>query len=788
MEILSHKSKKKRLYLHEIGLWNTKNVLKMKRRCHVCFAYVFLLLFFSSCSLTKYVPENETLLNNVKIKTENKDFTTEDIKPYIQQTSNKKLFNLMRVKLGVYNSSGRDTTKRINRWLRKIGEPPVIYNPEFTEKTITELERRLANKGYMRAEVTAEVTEKKQKTNVLYWIKTNEPYFVNSYELNLEDDSASYFVQNHRFSEPLIKPGDIYNLDNIDAERDRVTTILRNRGFYHFKKEMLYLEADSLQKNRTIDLKMKMLPEFSQEDSTIVNPFLRKKINKIYVITEADSEVFQQIAKDSLVDTITYRNIHIIYGKKRYLRPKVLASHIFLEPNGYYRDMSVERTVSSLNSLAPVKYVSVNFREVSDELLDCYVIINPDKNHSFSIEVEGTNSDGNFGVAGEIGYSYKNLFRGGETVNVNFRGAYEAMGIINNKLYTSNDIGGNVSLNVPMLIFPLKKDSKIRTKANTEFTVGYNHQTRPQYQRDIANAGIKYVWNRRLGLRYNVDLLDISYVYLPYKTSSFEETYMSNTSSLRFSFEDQFIMRFGGGFTYTTQRENYTNRDYMTIRIRAKTAGNLLYGISHAINQEKDEDGIFKIGKVPYAQFVKGEIDFVYNKYINDKNRFAFHAALGIGFPYGNGNILPFEERYFSGGANSVRGWSVRDLGPGSYHNQSGAIDFMRQSGDIKFDLSFEYRFKMFWLIEGAAFFDAGNIWTIKNYEDQPGGLFKFSDFYKQIACSYGIGLRADFDFFVIRVDMGIKLYDPSKTASERWRGNLTADDLAFHFAIGYPF
>ncbi len=752
----------------------------MKKRYRVFFPCIILLLFFSSCSLTKYVPENETLLNKVKIKSENKDFSTEDLKHYIQQTPNKKVFNLMRVKLGVYNSSGRDTTKRINRWLRKIGEPPVIYDSVYTEKTIVELKRRLANKGYMRAEVVAEVSEKKQKTDVVYFVKTNEPYFVNSYELNLKDDSASYFVQNHKFTETLIKEGDIFNLDNMDAERSRITNILRNRGYYHFKKEMLYLEADSLQKNKTIDLKMTMLPEFNSEDSTLVNPFLRKKINKIYVITEASASSF--------VDTVTYRDIHIIYGKKRYLRPKVLASHIFLEPQKYYQDLYVERTVSSLNSLAPVKYVNVNFREVSDELLDCYIIINKDKNHSFSVEIEGTNSDGNFGVAGEIGYSYKNLFRGGESLSVNFRGAYEALGILDNKLYTSNDIGGNISLNVPMLIFPLKKDSKRRTKANTDFSVGYNHQTRPQYQRDVVNAGIKYVWNRRLGLRYNFDLLDISYVYLPFKTPSFEQTYMSSTSSLRFSFEDQFIMRLGGGFTYTTQRENYTNRDYMTIRVRAKTAGNLLYGISHAINQEKDADGIFRIGKVPYAQFVKGEVDFAYNKYINDKNRIAFHAALGIGFPYGNGNIMPFEERYFSGGANSVRGWSVRDLGPGNYHNQSGAIDFMRQSGDIKFDLSLEYRFKMFWLIEGAAFFDAGNIWTIKSYEDQPGGLFKFSDFYKQIACSYGVGLRADFNFFIVRVDMGIKLYDPSKSVSERWRSNLTADDIAFHFAIGYPF
>ncbi|MBO5850454.1 MAG: hypothetical protein J6Q47_04150, partial [Paludibacteraceae bacterium] len=204
----------------------------------------------------------------------------------------------------------------------------------YTEKTIVEMKRLLANKGYMRAEVIAEFSEKKQKTDVIYFVKTNEPYFINSYELNLKDDSASYFVQNHKFTETLIKEGDVFNLDNMDAERVRITNILRNRGYYHFKKEMLYLEADSLQKNKTIDLKMTMLPEFNSEDSTLVNPFLRKKINKIYVITEASASSF--------VDTVTYRDIHIIYGKKRYLRRKVLASQVFLEPQKYYQDLFVK--------------------------------------------------------------------------------------------------------------------------------------------------------------------------------------------------------------------------------------------------------------------------------------------------------------------------------------------------------------------------------------------------------------------------------------------------------------
>ena len=187
---------------------------------------------------------------------------------------------------------------------------------------------------------------------------------------------------------------------------------------------------------------------------------------------------------------------------------------------------------------------------------------------------------------------------------------------------------------------------------------------------------------------------------------------------------------------------------------------------------------------------MKGDFDVSYNICMSDVSRLVLHAGVGVGFPYGNATIMPFEERYYSGGANSVRGWGVRTLGPGSFKNREGYIDFMRQSGDIKLDLNVEGRFKLFWKLEGALFFDAGNIWTIRDYEDQPGGYFRFNEFYKQIACSYGFGLRLDFSFFVIRLDMGIKLYDPSYASSaDRWRTEPTwRDDVALHFAVGYPF
>jgi outer membrane protein assembly factor BamA len=241
------------------------------------------------------------------------------------------------------------------------------------------------------------------------------------------------------------------------------------------------------------------------------------------------------------------------------------------------------------------------------------------------------------------------------------------------------------------------------------------------------------------------------------------------------------------GFTFSksTQNRSKERQSFYTYRGSIETAGNLLQGICAAANAPK-KDGSYTILNIRFAQYVKGEFDFAYNHVINSKNRLVYHFNVGLAYPYGNETVVPFEKRFYAGGANSVRGWSVRSLGPGGYVTNSKRKDF-NQTGDIKLDLNIEYRFKLFWVLDGAAFLDAGNIWTIHEYETQKGGVFKFDEFYKQIAFSYGLGLRFDFDFFILRCDLGAQLYDPTKKGREQWR-NLEWDNMAFHLAIGYPF
>ena len=743
------------------------------------------ILLATSCSVVKYVPEGETLLNRnrIKVKERNK-VTPEELKPYLHQTQNQEVLSFMKVKLSIYSMSGRDSTKRINCWLRKVGEPPVIYDPYLVGRSRNELLRQLANKGYMRATVDTLTKTKRRRTTVYYNVKLNEPYIINKYDLQLGDDSATYFVNIARDSLKRIKEGDIFDLAMMDAERNRIATILRNRGYYNFSKDMLYFVADSSSRVRTIDLKLSLHPNYANNDS--LSPYHRKRIRNVTIVMEDDPNEVE--VRSSFTDTVWVDNYAVVYGAKRFINAKTLVSKVFVLPGEYFSENKVTQTYNALNFLSPIKYVDIDFKQISSEEIDCRIVVNPDRVHVVSAEIEGTNSAGNIGVGGNVGYQHKNIFRGAETFKFSVRGAYETMGHIGDAFYSSIEVGGNLGLDFPKFLFPLGSRFKKKLRATTELTLGYNYQKRPQYSRNIANANFRYVWNsyRKPKLKYSFDLFDFSYIYLPWITPEFKDKYLSPSSSLRYSYEDHFIMRIGFGLTYTTKRENRL-QDFYTLRTRVRTAGNLLYGISNMINQKK-VDGVYQIFKIGYAQFAKADFDFAYTKVFGDRHQLAFHTALGVAYPYGNADILPFEERYFSGGANSVRGWSVRTLGPGGFKNTSGSIDFMRQSGDIKLDLSCEYRVKLFWLLEGALFVDAGNIWTIKEYADQPDGVFRFNQFYKQIACSYGLGLRADFDFFILRFDFGFKLYDPSRDASEKWRTKITNDDFAFHFAIGYPF
>jgi outer membrane protein assembly factor BamA len=579
----------------------------------------------------------------------------------------------------------------------------------------------------------------------------------------------------------------LFDTDILNAERDRIASRFRQQGYYNFNKDFLNYSADSTLNMHKVDVSLELRDYLSHPEDSITRVVFKKfVIRKVIFVTSSDINTPTDQFNKEKTDTVQFRDFILVTPKKRLLKLDALVQNTFINPKSLYSDEAVERTYSALNSLGPIKYVNISFKEVGNSLLDCYIIINQAKTISLSTELEGTYTAGYWGVAGNVNVANRNIFKGAETLSLQGRGAFEWQdGVL------AQEYGGQVGLKFPRFMLPFGSfDFKKSIHANTEFTSAFNYQLRPgEFTTTNVGAGINYSWNRKQ-YQHVFQLLDLSYVQFPYINTVFRDSFLNPIKPKfnPYNYENHFIMRMGYAGSYTTFNANRPLQDYSIERYSIETAGNLLYGLSHLLGSVRDSTGSYQLFKIRYAQYVKGEYNITHHQIFDKENRFVYHFDFGIAVPYGNGDVIPFEKRFYSGGANSVRGWSESTLGPGVYNRITSLPRDFNQVGDIKLDMNMEYRTKMFWLLEGALFLDAGNIWTIKNYSTQPGGVFRYDTFMNQIAMAYGFGLRFDFSFFIVRVDCGVKLFNPVLSRREQWRINPGWDDLALHFAIGYPF
>ncbi len=398
------------------------------------------------------------------------------------------------------------------------------------------------------------------------------------------------------------------------------------------------------------------------------------------------------------------------------------------------------------------------------------------------------------GIAADATYEHKNALKGGETFRLKLNGAYEfiAASDSSNNYY---EYGVEAFLSVPQLLLPwVMKQLKDQPSASTEFSVGVNFQSRREYLRQFFNLSSRFQWSR-LNWQLNnvVEPLGITYVRMPRMSDDFREEFMNDSINpiLKASYEEQLIVRSSYNTTYSNVSSS-EDPPRLPFRIRAgvEVSGYLPRLVSTLGGTRKNASGRDMLLGIPYAEYVKTDFDFAPTYRLDDKNTLAGHLALGVAYPYGNSIVLPFEKRYYGGGANSVRGWSTRTLGPGTYNNDKLGYDFTNKTGDVKIDMSVEYRNKLTKLFELAGFIDVGNVWTIKDYSSQPGGYFRWNSFYKEFAAAYGLGVRLDLNFLLLRFDMGMKAHNPALPEGERWT-IFKPDfrrDFAFHFAIGYPF
>lgn len=753
-----------------------------------------LLWMAASCSVSKFIPEGEYLLDDVKVVSDDKAVKPSDISGYNRQNPNSSWFSLVKVPMHIYSLSGTDTTRWINRFIQKLGDKPVIFDEEAAERSREDMQSALHNMGYMQADVRLRKETRKKKLRLKYLVHPGPAYRISHWDYDIQDDSVRRYMAG--YASQLMHEGMRFDVNTLDQERQQMTNHLQDRGFYRFNKEYVTCTADTVRGTHLVDLTFHIAPY----DATSHTTHARYRIGEVNVVTDFDMTraMRQDFAR---FDSLHYKGLNIFYRERPFLKPEVLSQNIAITPDSFYSDSRLQHTRSSLGRLHAIKYTDIRFQEdaADSTRLDCHVLLSRNKVNSFSAELEGTNSAGDLGAAASLSYQNRNLFNGSELFTFKVRGAYEAVTGLqgySNENYV--EYGVEASINFPRFLFPfISAEVRQRTQATSEIGIQFNSQERPEFGRRAASVTWGYRWTYKRKWQHRVDVLDLNYVYMPWISSTFREEYLDNpensNSILRYNYENLLIMKAGYGFTYHSDgRESRTasNNSY-SIRFNIESSGNLLYAFSHMLNATRNEDHQYTVANIAYAQYIKTDIDFTKSFRIDHRNSIVFHVGMGVAYPYGNSRILPFEKRYFSGGANSVRGWSVRRLGPGSFAGNDRNIDFINQSGDIKLDLNLEYRTKLFWKLNGAFFVDAGNIWTIRDYEEQPGGAFRFDSFYKQIAVSYGLGLRFDFDYFILRFDAGMKAVNPAYRNSKEHYPLIHPDfgrDFAFHFAVGYPF
>lgn len=727
---------------------------------------LIIVVTISACSASKFIPEGSYLLDDIKIKSDTKNIETSQLEPYIRQKGNSKWFSLFKVPLGTYALSGRDTTKWINRKLQALGEGPVLFDSLQAEQTCNDLSNVLHGMGYIKAQVDyALKREKKKKVKVIYNLHPGKRYHISSINYDIQDKNIDSVLKNKKFHSTNLRIGMPFMVSVLDNEREQITDFLNNNGYVNFHKDFISYSADTISGSTDIDITLH-LHKFISGNGEEETEHKQYTIGKINYHANGD---FDKIP----------------------LRKSVLEENTIIEAGKLYNTDELQKTYNRFGRLPIVKYTNIKFTERPDSnILDCNIGISTNKINSISFQPEGTNTAGDLGAAASLTYENRNIFRGAETFSIKLRGAFEAItGLEGYQNQDYEEYSLEAKLLFPQFVVPfLSKKFKKQSTAMSELTVSYNMQNRPEFHRRVFTASWRYRWNDISGKKsYKFDLIDLNYIYMPWISTTFKEEYLDDVNNrnsiLRYNYEDLFIMKLGFGMSFNNGDEAY--------KINVETSGNFLSGISHLLGSKRNEDNQYTLFNIAFAQYVKGDFDYTKIIMFDRNNSLALHAGLGIAYPYGNSKILPFEKRYFSGGANSVRGWSVRGLGPGKFKGTNGAIDFINQTGDIKLDLNIELRSFLFWKVYGAAFIDAGNIWTIRAYEEQPGGQFRFKDFYKQIAVAYGLGIRFNFDFFILRFDMGMKAINPTYNSNNEHYAIFHPDfsrDFAFHFAVGLPF
>ncbi len=734
----------------------------------------------------------------------------------------------------------RESVLNFNTWLKTAGEAPVIIDSVKTERSIKRLESYYWNNGWFNVSADFKTTlSGNKKADQQYYVNLRQPYNLGNINTSIASKVADSIYQLHT-KESLLTPGERYKTLDMEGERNRITKIFRNSGLYHFDQDFIKFEADTVNTDHKVNIDFQIVNRpITEGDSVARIPYRIHKISGVNIITDGNFKNSQK----SFSDSASYDGYKLYSYERLRFRPKALTNAIFIHPNTIYRDQDRSLTYNQVNNLRMFKYPSISYqadpKDPNGSDLIANIVLTPLKKYAVSFDFDvSTSTIQKFGIGFGGSLLARNVFKGAEILELSGRGSIGSSRDPiqeDTRFFNITEIGADLKLTIPRILFPINTDWVVPKSMSprTAMSIGLNTQQNIGLDKQNVTGVFNYNWKSSIRSTNQMDLLNVQYVrnlntsnyFNVYGTSLTGLEEVANTlpdgvldapldaqnadrfiddvqSGLYNSFlnsnqrqqvaninerkdrltEDNLI--FTTNFTYLrNSKQNLYDEDYSRLRIKLELAGNFLASIAKASGLERNSNERFDIFGVEFSQYIKTEIGYIKHFDLGHRNVFAIRTFGGIAIPYGNANSIPFARSFFGGGANDNRGWQAYDLGPGS----SGGLNEFNEA-NLKLAFNLEHRFNIAGSLYGALFADIGNIWNISDNEEEETATFDGIEDLKELAVGSGFGLRYDFSFFVFRLDLGFKTYNPAFDGDNRWFKGYNFSEVVYNIGINYPF
>lgn len=810
--------------------------MKIKHYSFLIILSVFTTFIISSCSPYKHISKDGYLLSKNKVYIDNNILEKEDFVNLIKQDPNG-TFLFVKWSMYFYSLSEKGEDSTVNFFSRNVfralGNKPVEFDQNLSYISTQEMNRYLQIKGCFDGVVKDSIknttkwyNSKKinpRKVEVIYYVNTGERYKIDSFYISYIDTTIKPSIEKIMKNSP-IKKGIYYDENLFSSEREKLERKLREEGYFDFTKENIIFKIDTNNNNHTakVNLLIKS-PKLSNSDSLLNNKHKLYKIRRIYVYPDYQTQLLTNSNID-LDTNIFFHRQKKDFGLNQYffitpipqkINSKPILRCIMFQYDSLFSPLQSERTYTALSQLKNFKFIDISYSPVEHSLLrrksdtlqlDCTIklsLYDPlllstslEANFSAATNSLTDNNNSNFGIQWNLSLQHRNMFKNAEIFSSNAKVAIEIRSDIFNmndtvdswSLVNAFETGIDFGLEIPRFLIPFGTSFySMQFLPHTSIKSGYNFQKRPYFERSIFNLNYGYSWNNSNKHNHAIIPVEINLVKMKITSQEYADLIKTFDKRMQYQTSDHLVMNTRYSYLYNDQELNKKN-DFQYFRINAEVAGNFLYLMSNITNSEKNLNKEYTIFGIPYAQYFRTDFDYKKYTYFDDKNLLVVRSFFGFGVPYSNANSLPYEKSFFGGGANNLRAWQLRELGPGSSKVDKSQLRYDR-SGDISFGANLEYRFPIAGVIEGATFLDIGNVWTINYQKEMDGGQFKFDRFYKEIAAGMGLGIRLNIQFLIIRLDFAIKLWNPAQELSQRWvLPHTKLTDLNVNFGIGYPF